>query len=324
MNGRWRGPRSRRVLAPGRRPPAPAHRCRPRAMTSFTDGASTSACAATVARAMLGDQRGGAAVLEDIGELVGLGRGVDRAKTRAGLEHGEDRHHRLPAIVHEDHDAVAALQAAARAARPPGGRTSGRARRRSAGSCRRRAPSCPASGGHCLAGNASTRIGRSALGAIRRRRTPMRQLAVHIGDDGGRSNRGSPGRSRHRRIWMAKSLPGRRRVRGCRSNRPARLREASRRRRAPASSSPKRKFSSMKARIRPSDVGLAMDLASYAALCRRDDWVVSTCARFRHESCDAKSWVDRMPTKATLSRKPRTPDVAALWRRASRPRAASK
>ena len=85
---------------------------------------SASASAATPPSLALRDERRGAAVVEDVGELVGLGRGIDGLNTRAGLEHGEDRDDRLPAIVQEDDDAVAARHAARARAPRPAGRTS--------------------------------------------------------------------------------------------------------------------------------------------------------------------------------------------------------
>ena len=59
----------------------------------------------------LGQDRAGAAIVEHIGKLVGLGRGIDRAEDAAGFQHGENGDDGLPAIVHEDDDAIAALDA---------------------------------------------------------------------------------------------------------------------------------------------------------------------------------------------------------------------
>jgi hypothetical protein len=53
-------------------------------------------------------------MVEQVGELVRLGRGVDRAEHGAGFEHGENADDRLPAILHEQHDAISAPNAAPR------------------------------------------------------------------------------------------------------------------------------------------------------------------------------------------------------------------
>ncbi len=104
-----------------------------------------SASAATASSFVLREERSRAAIVDDEGELVRLGRGIDRAEHGAGLEHGEDRDHRFPAIVHEDDDAIAALRrrpaADAAASRSDScvelGKVTAAVRRRPARSCRR-------------------------------------------------------------------------------------------------------------------------------------------------------------------------------------------
>lgn len=79
------------------------------ATKSGRPGAGLRAPASRPASAWPGQDRGGLATLDDVGELVGLGRRVDRAEGCAGLEGREDRDGRFPAIIHEDEHAVAAL-----------------------------------------------------------------------------------------------------------------------------------------------------------------------------------------------------------------------
>src|ERR1700694_4027195 len=53
-------------------------------------------------------------MVEQIGSLLRLGRGIDGAQRGAGFERGENADDRLPAILHEQDDAVPGLHAAAR------------------------------------------------------------------------------------------------------------------------------------------------------------------------------------------------------------------
>jgi hypothetical protein len=56
----------------------------------------------------LGQNACSLAVADHIGELVGLGRWIDRHGRGAGLQDRKERDRRFPAIVHEDENAIAA------------------------------------------------------------------------------------------------------------------------------------------------------------------------------------------------------------------------
>ena len=125
-----------------------------------------------------------AAVVEDVGELVGLGRRVDRAEDGAGLEHGEDRDHRLGTIVQEHDDAIAARDAA-RGRGPAASRSEsvvelaiGQALARP-----RPARSCPASARRCRRRNSSTRM--APLLLLRLRPQASRAYAAIAAPPGG-------------------------------------------------------------------------------------------------------------------------------------------
>ena len=60
----------------------------------------------------LGEQRASARVAQDEGQLVALGLGIDGDEHAAGQQHAEDGRGAPPAVVHENHHAVAALHAA--------------------------------------------------------------------------------------------------------------------------------------------------------------------------------------------------------------------
>ena len=95
----------------------------PATMVSFTEGASASASAAAAVRLCWVTSAAAPRIVEDVGELLRLGRCIDGREDRAGLERREDRHDGFDAIVHEDDDAVAALHALRRKRRrqPVGG-----------------------------------------------------------------------------------------------------------------------------------------------------------------------------------------------------------
>ncbi len=64
--------------------------------------------------ALVGNQHARRAIGQHVGQLVGLGRRVDRNEDGAGAQRAENREHRLDAVVEVDGDAIAADHAEAR------------------------------------------------------------------------------------------------------------------------------------------------------------------------------------------------------------------
>ena len=92
-------------------PPVRA-RSPPASTISLTDHTDAIAAATIAARRDWVTMATGWPICSFVGKLAGRGTAADRHHDAAGLEHGEDRNHRLPAVVHEHHHAGAARDAA--------------------------------------------------------------------------------------------------------------------------------------------------------------------------------------------------------------------